>query len=67
MFSRVTDLSTSICHPTTGQHNQLNTCVMDGTQAPPKCNLGVCILWNISTLVHHSSLTYAYVRSFQNS
>ena len=53
MLSRVTDLSTSIGHTTTGQHNQLKICVMRGTQASPKCNLGVCIFWDISTLVHH--------------
>ena len=40
MFSRVTDLSTSICHTTTGQHNQLKMCVMHWIQASPKCNLG---------------------------
>ena len=51
MFSRVTDLSTSICHTTTGQHNQLKMCVMHWTQASPKCNLGVCIFWDISSLL----------------
>ncbi len=58
MLSRVTDLSTSIGHTTTGKHNQLKICVMRGTQASPKCNLGVCIFWDISILVHHFCLTY---------
>ena len=52
MFSRVRDLTPSICQTTTGQHNQLPMCVMCGTQASPMSNLGVCIFWDISTLVH---------------
>ncbi len=38
-------------------------CVMRGTQASPTCNLGVCIFWDISALVHHVCLMYTYVAS----